>query len=90
MDIGDTFGTLEVVNITYRQRKDGTQGAPLLVDVKCECGVEKTVPATALTRPRNALKSCGGKGCRTRRPSSPKTPKPEPEPWVCKRRGAIQ
>jgi hypothetical protein len=88
MDIGDTFGNLEVVGITYRQRRDGTQGAPLLVDVRCKCGVEKTVQAIALTRTRCPQKSCGGKGCKKRGPSL-KVAKPAREEWVCKRRGSV-
>jgi len=68
MKVGDTFGTLEVVSIRYNRRRDGTQGAPLLVDVRCKCGVEKSVLPATLTRTKHPLRSCGGKGCRTRRP----------------------
>lgn len=89
MDIGDTFGTLEVVNIVYRQRRDGTQGAPLLVDVKCKCGVERTILPATLTRTKYPLRSCGGKGCRSRRPSQPKSAQPQPETWYCRRRGTV-
>jgi hypothetical protein len=86
MNVGDVFGTLEVVGIRYRKRRDGTQGGPVLVDVRCKCGVERTVLPATLTRAKYPLRSCGGKGCRTRRPSSVK---PESEIWYCKRRGAI-
>jgi len=89
MDIGDTFGSLTVVNIVYRQRRDGTQGAPLLVDVKCKCGVEKTLRADVLTAKR-PQRSCGSKGCKKRGPPVPKPPKPEREIWYCKRRGAVE
>ena len=84
MNVGDTFGTLTITNIVYRQRKDGTQGAPLLVDVRCECGVEKTLRASALTG-KKPQRSCGGKGCKKKGPSQPKR---EPEIWYCRRRGA--
>ncbi len=90
MKVGDTFGNLEVVGITYRQRKDRTQGAPLLVEVQCKCGAERTVLPATLTRKRYPLRSCAGKGCRTRQPLQPKVPKPEPEVWYCKRRGAVE
>jgi len=83
MTIGDIFGKLTVMSIVHRQKKDGTEGAPLLVDVKCECGSQKTVAAKVLTG-TNPQQSCGGKGCRTKRPSQPK---PAREPWVCVRRG---
>jgi hypothetical protein len=69
MIVGDTFGTLEVVGILYRTRRDGTQGAPVLVDVRCKCGAEKTVLPATLARTKNPLRSCGDKGCRTRRPA---------------------
>ena len=89
MNVGDTFGTLTVTHIVYRQRKDGTQGAPLLADVRCGCGVEKTLPVGALTRNRSPQRSCGGKGCKKKGPSQPKLVKPEPEVWYYRRRGAI-
>jgi hypothetical protein len=85
MKVGDTFGTLEVVGIWYRTRRDGMQGASVLVDVQCKCGAERTVLPATLTRTKNALKSCGKKGCRTRRPS----PRKSKEIWYCKRRGAV-
>ena len=84
MKVGDTFGNLEVLEIRYRQRRDGTQGAPLLVDVRCKCGVEKTLRADVLTGKR-PQQSCGAKGCKRRGPARPK---PEPEIWYCNRRGA--
>jgi len=91
MNIGDTFGSLTVVGITYRQRKDGTQGAPLLVDVQCKCGVEKTIQAIALTRKRCPQQSCGGKGCKKRGPAQARARKrPEGEIWYCQRRGAVE
>ena len=65
MQVGDRIGNLEVTHITCRQRKDGSQGAPLLVDVRCKCGVEKTVRADVLTAKR-PQQSCGGKGCKRR------------------------
>ena len=72
MKVGDTFGNLEVLEIRYRQRRDGTQGAPLLVDVRCKCGVEKTLRADVLTGKR-PQQSCGAKGCKNgdRRDRSP-------------------
>jgi hypothetical protein len=93
MKVGDVFGTLTVDQIVYRQRRDGTQGAPLLVHARCKCGVKKSVLPATLTRTKNALKSCGGKGCRARLPSQPrpaKPKKPESEIWYCKRRGAAE
>ena len=84
MNVGDTFGNLEVTIIAYRPRRDGTQGAPLLVDVRCKCGVEKTLRADVLTGKR-PQQSCGAKGCKKRGPARPK---PEPEIWYCNRRGA--
>lgn len=81
MKVGDKFGKLTVAEVEYRQRKDGAQGGPLLVDVRCVCGVEKRVLPAALTRTRCPSRSCGKKGCRVRRP------KPKREVWVCKRRG---
>jgi hypothetical protein len=89
MNVGDTFGTLTVTSIAYRQRKDGTQGAPLLVDVRCKCGVEKTLSVSTLTRKRSPQRSCGGKGCKKKGPSQPKRGKREREVWYCRRRGAI-
>ena len=89
MDVGDIFGTLTVTSIAYHQRKDGTQGAPLLADVRCKCGVEKTLPVSTLTRKRSPQRSCGGKGCKKKGPSQPKQVKPQPEVWYCKRRGTI-
>jgi len=86
MDVGDVFGSLEVVRIARRLRRDGTEGAPVLVDVRCKCGVERTVLPATLTRTKYPLRSCGGKGCRTRRPSSVT---PESEIWYCKRAGAM-
>jgi len=83
MNVGDSFGTLEVVHIEHRKRKDGTEGAPVLVTVRCRCGTEKTVLPATLTRTKHPLRSCGGKGCRTRRPSQPK------EIWYCQRRSAV-
>ena len=50
MKVGDTFGTLEVVGIWYRTRRDGMQGASVLVDVQCKCGAERTVLPATLTR----------------------------------------
>ena len=93
MKVGDVFGTLTVERIVYRQRRDGTQGAPLLVHVRCNCGARKSVLPATLTRTKNALRSCGGKGCRTRRPSQPKLAlpkKPESQIWYCKRRRAAE
>jgi hypothetical protein len=72
MNVGDLFGTLEVVGITCHTRRDGTQGRPVLVDVRCKCGEERTVLPATLTRTKGPLRSCGGKGCRTRRPSQSK------------------
>lgn len=89
MNVGDIFGTLTVTSIAYRQRKDGTQGAPRLVDVRCKCGVEKTLPAATLTRKRSPQRSCGGMGCKKKGPSQPKLVKWEQEVWYCRRRGAI-
>ncbi len=89
MNVGDRFGDLEVVTIHCRQRRDGTQGAPLLVEVRCRCGAERTVLPGTLTRRKYPLRSCAGKGCRTRRPSQLKPAKSEPKVWYCKRRGAI-
>jgi len=89
MNVGDRFGDLEVVTIHFRQRRDGTQGAPLLVEVRCKCGAERAVLPGTLTRTKYPLRSCAGKGCRTKRPSQPKPAKPESEVWYCKRRGAI-
>jgi len=86
MRIGDTFGALTVVKIRSRQRKDGTQGAPLLVNVRCKCGKERTVLPATLTRTKYPLRSCAGKGCRTRRPAQPR---PQREVWYCKRSGAM-
>ncbi len=83
MKVGDIFGTLEVVEIKYRERKDGTQGGPVQVKVRCKCGVERMVLPATLARTKNPLRSCGRKGCRTRRPPW------KPEIWVCERRGAI-
>ena len=85
MNVGDVHGTLEVVRIRYRQRKDGTQGAPILVDVRCKCGVEKTLRADMLTGKR-PQRSCGGKGCKKK---GPPQPKPESEIWYCRRRGGV-
>ncbi len=69
MKVGDKFGTLEVVGIRYRARRDGTQGAPVIVDVRCcKCGAEKMLLPATLARTKNPLRSCGKKGCRTRRP----------------------
>ncbi len=87
MNVGDRFGTLEVVKIVRGKRRDGTEGAPVLVTVrctKCDDGVERTVLPATLTRTKHPLRSCGRKGCRTRRPSSVKR---EPEIWYCKQRG---
>jgi len=89
MNVGDTFGTLTVTSIAYRQRKDGTQGAPLLVDVRCKCGIEKTLSVSTLTRKRSPQRSCGTKGCKKKGPSQPKRVKSEREVWYCRRRGAI-
>jgi hypothetical protein len=86
MNVGDTLGTLTVTHIVYRRRKDGTQGAPLLVDVRCKCGVEKTLPVGSLTRKRSPQRSCGGKGCKKK---GPVNPKPNPDIWYCQRRGAL-
>ena len=86
MNVGDVFGTLEAVKIVRRKRRDGTEGAPVLVTVRCKCGVERTVLPATLTRTKYPLRSCGGKGCRTRRPS---TAKREREVWYCKRRGGL-
>ncbi len=84
MNVGDVFGSLEVVKIVRRKRRDGTEGGPIFVTVRCKCGVEKTVLPATLTRTKYPLRSCGKRGCRTRRPSPPK---PESEIWYCKRRG---
>ena len=73
MKLGDIFGTLEVMHIAYHRRRDGTQGRPVLVDVRCKCGEERTVLPATLTRTKGPLRSCGGKGCRTRRLSQPKS-----------------
>ena len=86
MKVGDRFETLEVVEIVHRTRRDGTEGAPVLVTVRCKCDVERTVLPATLTRAKYPLRSCGGKGCRTRGPS---TAKPQREVWYCKRRGAV-
>jgi len=86
MNVGDVFGTLEVVKIVRRKRRDGTEGAPVLVTVRCKCSVERTVLPATLTRTKHPLRSCGGKGCRTRRPP---TVKPQREVWYCKRRGGF-
>jgi len=83
MNVGDRLGRLEVVHVSHRPRRDGTQGAPLLVKVRCQCGVEKTVRADVLTGKR-PQQSCGSKGCKKK---GPPRPKPEREVWVCKRRG---
>jgi hypothetical protein len=88
MQVGDRIGNLEVTHITYRQRKDGSQGAPLLVDVRCKCGVEKTVRASVLTAKR-PQQSCGGKGCKKKGPPLPKPAKLETEVWYCTRRGTV-
>lgn len=90
MNVGDIFGTLTVTSIAYRQWKDGTQGAPLLVNVRCRCGVEKTLSVATLTRKRSPQRSCGGKGCKKKGASQPRRMKPEPEVWYCRRQGTIQ
>jgi len=87
MNVGDTFGTLTVTNIVYRHRKDGTRGAPLLADVRCNCGIAKTLPVGTLTRKRSPQRSCGGKGCKKK---GPVRAKPKPEIWYCRRRGAVE
>lgn len=88
MQVGDRFSKLEVIYITYRQRRDGTDGAPILVDVRCECGVVRTIRADVLMG-KYPQKSCGGKGCRIRGPARPKPVTPKREEWVCKRRGNL-
>lgn len=87
MQVGDRFGNLEVIHISYRRRRDGTQGAPLLVDVRCKCGIEKTVRADALSAER-PQRSCGGKGCKKKGPRR-RTARPVREEWVCRRRGTL-
>ena len=92
MNVGDTFGALTVVNIVYRQRRDGTRGAPLLVDVKCQCGVEKTLRADVLMGKR-PQQSCGSKGCKKKGPPQPRParpPKARTEIWYCRRRAAAK
>ena len=49
--------------------KTAPRERPVLVTVRCRCGTEKTVLPATLTRTKHPLRSCGGKGCRTRRPS---------------------
>ena len=88
MQVGDHIGNLEVLEIRYRQRRDGTQGAPMLVDVRCQCGLVRTLRAVVLTRKR-PQQSCGGKGCKKKGPPQPKAAKPAREEWVCKRRGTV-
>ena len=88
MEVGERIGNLEILHITYHQRRDGTQGSPLLVEVRCKCGVEKTVRASVLTAKR-PQQSCGGKGCKKKGPPLPKRTKLRREEWVCKRRGNV-
>jgi hypothetical protein len=82
MNVGDKFGTMTVTRIIYRQRRNGTQGAPLLAEVKCRCGAEKTVQVAALER---GQRTCGSKGCRIRRPAQPKPPTPDAGIWYATR-----
>ena len=86
MNVGDIFGIVTVTNIVYRRRKDGTQGAPLLAEVRCKCGIEKTLTVGTLTRKRSPQRSCGGKGCKKK---GPVKCKPERNIWYCRRRGAL-